>query len=205
MRVLIELHPSSTILTMGSPTTSRDDIGLAFASVAGSVVFYLMLARLQDWVFPNVEFIRGVGWIYLPAGARLLCPLLLGLPGAVGVLVASWCECFFHLYPDDPLRSLAGGISSALAPYLVYLFAIRVLGMQPSLANLTSRRLLLLVPLFGVASPLMHHLWFWIHHDPVDLAQGFAVMAAGDMIGALVVLYALKGMLGLLPAPPRRL
>jgi hypothetical protein len=190
---------------MGSPTTSRDDIGLAFASVAGSVVFYLMLARLQDWVFPNVEFIRGVGWIYLPAGARLLCPLLLGLPGAVGVLVASWCECFFHLYPDDPLRSLAGGISSALAPYLVYLFAIRVLGMQPSLANLTSRRLLLLVPLFGVASPLMHHLWFWIHHDPVDLAQGFAVMAAGDMIGALVVLYALKGMLGLLPAPPRRL
>jgi len=119
------------------------------------------------------------------------------------VLVASWCECFFHLYPDDPLRSFAGGISSALAPYLVYLFAIRVLGMQASLSNLTSRRLLLLVPLFGVASPLMHHLWFWIHHDPVDLAQGFAVMAAGDMMGAVVVLYALKGILGLLPAPPR--
>jgi hypothetical protein len=196
---------------MPTPYIPRDDAGqdvaervrLAFAGIVGSVVFYLVLARLQDWVFPNVQFIRGVGWIYLPAGARLLCPLLLGLPGAVGVLVASWCECFFHLYPDDPLRSFAGGISSALAPYLVYLFAIRVLGMQASLANLTSRRLLLLVPLFGVASPLMHHLWFWIHHDPVDLAQGFAVMAAGDMMGAVVVLYALKGILGLLPAPPR--
>ncbi|WP_229503828.1 hypothetical protein [Massilia putida] len=178
--------------------------GLAFACIVGSAVFYLLLARLQDWVFPNVQFIRGVGWIYLPAGARLLCPLLLGLPGAVGVLVGSWCECFFHLYPDDPLRSFAGGISSALAPYLVYLFALQVLGMKASLANLTSRRLLLLVPLFGVASPLMHHLWFWIHHDPVDLAQGFAVMAAGDMLGAMVVLYALKGMLNLLPAPSRR-
>ena len=182
-----------------------DRAGVACASVVGSVVFYLLLARLQDWVFPNVELMRGVGWIYLPAGARLLCPLLLGLPGAVGVLVGSWCECFFHLYPDDPMRSFAGGISSALAPYLVYLFALRVLGMQASLANLTSRRLLLLVPLFGVASPLMHHLWFWMHGDHVDLAQGFAVMAAGDMLGALVVLYALKGMLGLLPAPaPRR-
>jgi hypothetical protein len=197
---------------MPTPTIPHDDVGqgvadrvrLAFASIVGSVVFYLMLARLQDWVFPNVEFMRGVGWIYLPAGARLLCPLLLGLPGAAGVLVASWCECFFHLYPDDPLRSFAGGISSSLAPYLVYLFAIRVMGMQASLANLTSRRLLLLVPLFGVASPLMHHLWFWIHHDPVNLAQGFAVMAAGDMLGAVVVLYALKGMLSLLPAPPRR-
>jgi hypothetical protein len=196
---------------MPTPYIPRDDAGqdvaerarLAFAGIVGSVVFYLLLARLQDWVFPNVQFIRGVGWIYLPAGARLLCPLLLGLPGAIGVLVASWCECFFHLYPDDPLRSFAGGISSALAPYLVYLFAIRVLGMQASLSNLTSRRLLLLVPLFGVASPLMHHLWFWIHHDPVDLAQGFAVMAAGDMMGAVVVLYALKGILGLLPALPR--
>jgi hypothetical protein len=178
--------------------------GLAALSVLGSVAFYLTLARLQDWVFPNVEFIRGVGWIYLPAGARLLCPLLLGLPGAVGVLLGSWCECFFHLYPDDPLRSFAGGISSALAPYLVYLFALHVLGMQASLTNLTSRRLLLLVPLFGVASPLMHHLWFWLHGDKVDLAQGFAVMAAGDMLGALVVLYALKGMLGLLPSPTRR-
>jgi hypothetical protein len=102
------------------------------------------------------------------------------------------------------VRSLAGGISSALAPYLVYLFALRVLGMQASLANLTSRRLLLLVPLFGVASPLMHHLWFWLHGDPVNLAQGFTVMAVGDMIGALLVLYALKAMLALLPAPPRR-
>jgi hypothetical protein len=198
---------------MPSPLTSGHDSGpgvperarVACASVVGSVVFYLVLARLQDWVFPNVEFMRGVGWIYLPAGARLLCPLLLGLPGAVGVLLGSWCECFFHLYPDDPVRSFAGGISSALAPYLVYLFALRVLGMQASLSNLTSRRLLLLVPLFGVASPLMHHLWFWIHGDQVDLAQGFAVMAAGDMLGALVVLYALKGMLGLLPTPaPRR-
>ena len=197
---------------MPIPTAPRNDVvqgvaeraGIACAGVIGSAVFYVALARLQDWVFPHVEFVRGVGWLYLPAGARLLCPLLLGLPGAIGVLVGSWCECFFHLYPDDPVRSLAGGISSALAPYLVYLFALRVLGMQASLANLTSRRLLLLVPLFGVASPLMHHLWFWLHGDPVNLAQGFTVMAVGDMVGALLVLYALKAMLVLLPAPPRR-
>jgi hypothetical protein len=196
---------------MPTPYPPRDDIGqgaaeragLACAGIVGAALFYLILARLQDWAFPHVEFVRGVGWIYLPAGARLLCPLLLGLPGAVGVLVGSWCECFFHLYPDDPLRSLAGGISSALAPYLVYLFALRVLGMQASLTNLTSRRLLLLVPLFGVASPLMHHLWFWLHGDPVDLAQGFVVMAVGDMVGALVVLYLLKGMLALVPARRR--
>ncbi|HWU85512.1 MAG TPA: hypothetical protein VN028_09250 [Rhodocyclaceae bacterium] len=30
-----------------------DRAGVACASVVGSVVFYLLLARLQDWVFPN--------------------------------------------------------------------------------------------------------------------------------------------------------
>jgi hypothetical protein len=178
--------------------------GVEAAAILGCVVFYLGLARLQDWAFPHVEFIRGVGWIYLPAGARLLCPLLFGLPGAVGVLLGSWAECFFHLYPDDPVRSLAGGLSSALAPYLVYCFAIRALGMQTSLANLTSRRLLLLIPLFGIASPLMHHLWFWLHGDPVNLTQGFVVMSLGDMAGAILVLYALKALLHLLPRVLRR-
>lgn len=182
--------------------TPAGRLRLAAAGTIGALLFYLLLARLQEWVFPQVEFVRGVGWIYLPAGARLLCPLLLGLPGAVGVLLGSWIECFFHLYPDDPVRSLAGGASSALAPYLVYLFAIHVMGMKASLANLTSARLLLLVPLFGVASPLMHHLWFWLHGDRVDLTEGFVVMAIGDMAGATLVLYLLKAMLRLLPRLP---
>lgn len=162
-----------------------------FCIVTAATV-YFALAQLQDLIFPHTEFIRGIGWIYLPAGARLLFPLLLGLPGALGVMIGSWLVCFLYLYPDDPLRSLAGGFSSAMAPYLVYLAAIHLFDMKPSLQNLTSRRLLLLVPLFGVASPLMHHMWFWLRHDQVDLARGFVVMAIGDMAGALLVIYALK-------------
>lgn len=182
---------------------SMGHLWLPVGSTLGAFLFYLFLAHLQEWVFPHVEFVQGVGWIYLPAGARLLCPLLLGLPGAVGVLLASWCECFFHLYPNDPVRSIAGGISSALAPYAVYLFAIRWLGMNASLQNLTSHRLLLLVPVFGIASPLMHHFWFWLHGDRVNLAEGFAVMSLGDMVGALFVLYLLKAVLAVLPRPSR--
>lgn len=165
---------------------------LTALAIIGSALFYYLLARAQDLLFPNTEFMRGIGWIYLPAGARLLCPLLLGLPGTLGVVLGSWIICLFHLYPDDLVRSIAGGFSSGGAPYLVYVLAIRVFGMQPSLGNLTSRRLLLLIPVFGVASPLMHHLWFWLHGDTVNLAQGLLVMAIGDMAGALVVIYALK-------------
>lgn len=170
-----------------------------------SAIFYYMLARVQDLIFPHTEFMRGIGWIYLPAGARLLCPLLLGLPGTIGVIIGSWIICLFYLYPDDLLRSIAGGLSSGLAPYLMYLLAIRVFDMHASLSNLTSRRLLLLVPVFGIASPLMHHLWFWLHGDTSNLAKGFVVMAIGDMAGALLVLYALKlGVTLLMPKRPER-
>lgn len=161
-------------------------------SIVACALFYYLLARLQDLIFPHTEFIPGIGWIYLPAGARLLLPLLFGLPGAIGVMLGSWIICFFYLYPDDPVRSFAGGISSAMAPYLVYLLSLHLFGMKPSLTNLTSRRLLMLIPIFGVASPLMHHLWFWIHGDTQNFARGFLVMAIGDMAGALVLIYALK-------------
>lgn len=178
---------------------------LTALSILGSALFYYALARAQDLIFPHTEFIRGIGWVYLPAGARLLCPLLLGLPGTIGVVLGSWIICLFYLYPDDLVRSIAGGLSSGVAPYLMYVLAIRAFGMQPSLANLSSRRLLLLVPAFGVASPLMHHLWFWLHGDTARLAQGFVVMAIGDMAGALLVLYALKlAVLAWLPKPAGR-
>jgi hypothetical protein len=181
---------------MDTPQTRLDKLKLDAFCIATAAAVYYVLALLQDVVFPNTEFIRGIGWIYLPAGARLLCPLLFGLPGAIGVLIGSWMVCFIHLYPDDPVRSIAGGISSAMAPYLVYLLAIHWFGMKASLSNLTSKRLLLLVPVFGVASPFMHHLWFWLHGDPVNITQGFVVMAVGDMAGALVVIYTLKFILG---------
>lgn len=170
-----------------------------------SALFYYLLARLQDLAFPHVEFSRGIGWIYLPAGARLLCPLLFGFSGALGVMFGSWVICFFYLYPDDPLRALAGGVSSAIAPYLVYRLSLALFGMQDSLRQLSSTRLLMLVPIFGLASPLMHHLWFWLHGDAVDLGRGFAVMALGDMAGALLVIYALKALLGLCAPGPAAL
>ena len=172
---------------------------LPVLSVLVSAAFYVLMARLQDVVFPHVQFTPGIGWIYLPAGARLLCPLLFGAWGAAGLMAGSWLICYFYLFPDDLLRCFTGALSSALAPYVVYRLALWRFGMAASLTNLSPRRLLTLVPMFGVASPLFHHLWFWLHGDHVNLVSGFLVMAIGDMLGALVVIYTLKLLLALLP------
>lgn len=170
------------------------------AMVAVSTILFLLVFLANEWLFNSArfEFVRGVNWIYLPSGMRLLCTLLFGGMGAIGVLIASWITCVFYFFPDDPLRSFIGGIASAVAPYLVYKLAQHRYGLQASLLNLNARRLLLLSLAYSVANPTLHHFWLMLRGQP-DL-PGFVVMVFGDLVGTLVVLYAMKLALSLLPS-----
>ena len=64
--------------------------------------------------------------------------------------------------------------------------------MQPSLQNLTPKRLLILSVMFSLASPFLHHLWFALYEHKEGLGASFVAMAAGDLGGTLVVLYFAK-------------
>lgn len=171
--------------------------------VAGSAILFLLVFLANEWLFNSAhfEFVRGMNWIYLPAGMRLLCTLLFGGAGAIGVLIASWITCVFYFFPDDPLRSFAGGIASAAAPYLVYKMAQRLYGLQASLVNLNAKRLLLLSLAYSIANPSLHHLWLLLRGDAAT--SGYIVMVIGDLLGTLVVMYTMKLMLSVFPSPAR--
>lgn len=161
-----------------------------------TVLLFSAMLVLNE-VFRPLEFAPGINWVYLPAGMRLLCTLLFGGAGAVGLLIVSWGVNFLYFFPDDGLRAFMGGILSTVAPYMVYLMAQRAYGLKASLANLTPRRLLVCCLAYSVASPALLHLWFWLHGDDVDLARGLCVMIAGDLIGTIIVVYAAKALLAL--------
>jgi hypothetical protein len=164
-----------------------------------SATLFLLVFVANEALFNSTqfEFVRGMNWIYLPAGMRLLCTLAFGGAGALGVLIASWITCVFYFFPNDPLRSFAGGMASAAAPYLVYKFAQIYYGLEPSLNNLSPKRLLLLALVYSLANPSLHHLWLLLHGDPID-GNGFLVMVIGDFLGTLVMLYSIKVLLALL-------
>lgn len=162
--------------------------------VLATMVLFVATLAINIWLFPKFEFVPGISWVYLPAGMRLLCTLLFAEAGAVGLLLVSWLVCFFYFFPNDPLRSFMGGILASAAPYLVYRVAQRAYGIGASLANLTPARLLNLCLAYSIASPLLHHIWFAIQGQP-DLARGFLVMFVGDLMGTLLVIYAMKAML----------
>ena len=174
------------------------DMQLKFAMGAGTAVLFLGAIGLNELLFARFEFARGISWIYLPAGVRLLCTLLFAEAGALGILAASWLISFFYFFPDDPIRAFAGGIVAALAPYLTYrvLVAGRI---GSSLAGLGPWRLLGCALAFSVASPALHHLWFALQGQREGLLEGFLVMASGDFFGTCIVLYTAKLVLSLRP------
>lgn len=176
------------------------------AMVGATMLAFVTMIAVNEWLFTRLEFVPGINWIYLPAGMRLLCVLLFGNAGALGLLLISWLVCFFYFFPDDYLRSFMGGVLAAAAPWIANRLAQQAFGLRASLTNLSPARLLVCIVLYSVASPLLHHVWFAVHGDSGDLLHGFVVMFVGDLTGTLIVVYAMKGLLSLLPpAAPRRL
>jgi hypothetical protein len=172
---------------------------LHFYSVLGTVIVFIFSLWANEEIFTHSQFVRGVNWIYLPAGIRLLSTLLLGADGALGLLIASWIVNFAYFFPHDIVRSIAGGLIATAAPYGVYRLARERWGLQASLTNLTAGRLLVLTVAYAIASPLLHHIWFALSGDTHNLVERFLAMVVGDLTGTLIVIYTLKGVLTLLP------
>lgn len=170
--------------------------------LAASMVLFLLSFVLNEWLFGRAEFVRGINWIYLPAGMRLLCTLLFGGIGALGILLATGLASFLYYFPGDLGRATAGAASAAAAPYLAYLLAQYWCGLRPTLANLSARRLLCLIVLYSFINPLLFHLGSWLRGTAQDVLAGFAVMFIGDLLGSLLVMYTIKLLLGWLRPPP---
>ncbi|QBQ99410.1 hypothetical protein [Paraburkholderia pallida] len=175
---------------------------LHFLSITGTVIAFVVSLWVNQLVFADTSFVRGVNWIYLPSGIRLLSTLLVGVDGFIGLLVGGLLMDFLYWFPHDPVRAIAGAIFGSLAPYLVYRLALERYHLRASLTNLTPKRLLILAVAYSIANPLLHHIWFALQGDTHNFVESFVMMFVGDLSGALIMLYVIKGMLALLPKQP---
>ncbi len=173
-------------------------IVLQLLMIALSSVFFLILWHVNGWLFNQLEWIVGVHWIYLPAGARLLCVLLFRTPGAIGVGLGSWLAGTYHLANSDPVYTLIISFLSAFSPYLVYLTLNIRHNFSASLAGLTPVLLLQCCFLLSIISACLHHVWFVFYGHADTSWHSLLVMAMGDFIGAILLLYFVKILLAML-------
>lgn len=158
-----------------------------------SAVLFVEIFRINDWLFGQLEFTPGVNWVFLPAGFRVLLILVMGLPGAVGIVLGNLWLDREDLLANPLLPIVATGMVSGFSPWLVHWWMQKRGLIDAQLQRITSGHLFGFVLLYAALNAFSHQLIHWVFNRPntvpwVDVWPMFI----GDAAGALVVFYSFK-------------
>ena len=162
------------------------------ASTAGA---FFLLFLLNEFLFSRLAYSEAVNWVFLPSGLRLAFVLIFVEEGAIGIVLASSVISLLYHFNSDVITALGAGVVSGFAPWLARLICLDLFKLDVNLQRLSASTLLKVTALFSIVSPVLHQVWFSLRGQTQDFITSTAVMAVGDLIGTLVVLYAAKYLL----------
>ena len=169
------------------------------AAIAGTAALWVSLYWLNDWAFPFLEKSQAASWIFLPAALRLIAVLIWGVPGALGLWLGAVVTSgqVFGIWTP---ATLVVAPMSALAPLLAVSLMREPLALEADLSGLSVGALTQLAIANATCSALLDSLVFLWLNDPIANPADIMVMLVGDLVGTLVVLFAFKLVLAVLPA-----
>lgn len=127
-----------------------------------AAVIFICSFTLNGWLFALLNHSVGVSWIFLPAGIKLLLVLGMGLPGALGIALASLALGLAGDFSTDTTTALWAGCIAGFAPDLVYKLLTTKLGISQGLQHLSAATLLSLAVCFAMISSALHQvLYSW--------------------------------------------
>jgi len=163
-----------------------------------SAGLYVGFFHLNGLFFSVLEHSEGVNWLFLPAGFRVLLVLGMGLAGCMGILLGNIYLDQAHLHHGHVALTLLTGLVSGFTPFFVLQAMKRWHGVHANLQNLNHQQLLNFTLLYAAANAALHQLlWLLIPVHEHSLWVEIWPMFVGDVLGALIMLYAFKGLLGL--------
>jgi hypothetical protein len=164
-----------------------------------SVFAYTLLFYINSWITTELVFGLGVNWIYLPAGLRLFLTLIFGLPGAIGIAIASTLISYYGELSSDLAICIGTGLISGFAPYLARIFVFSNVKLEPDLSNLNLQKLLLCIVIYALMSAGLHQYWYaTVGLENTGSVNHFAVMAIGDVMGSILLIALIKSGLDLM-------
>jgi len=164
-----------------------------------SVFAYTLLFYINSWITTELVFGLGVNWIYLPAGLRLFLTLIFGLPGAIGIAIASTLISYYGELSSDLAICIDTGLISGFAPYLARIFVFSNVKLESDLSNLNLQKLLLCIVIYALMSAGLHQYWYaTVGLENTGSVDHFAVMAIGDVMGSILLIALIKSGLDLM-------
>lgn len=171
-------------------TVQRDSSATTMAAeISGVAVLWVTLFKLNEWLFSTFEFAEQVNWIFLPAAIRVAAVLMFRIRGAVGLFVGALITSSPELSGGMFASALAAA-SSALAPLAAVYLASRQLRISDDLRGLNFSQLAALSCGGAALSALVHTVLFSVQAGDLEKMWGFFPMFAGDLLGTLIVVYA---------------
>jgi hypothetical protein len=163
------------------------------ALVLTSAVLFVLFFKLNGWIFSNFVYSEGICWVFLPAGFRVVLVLVLGLPGALGLVVGSWFIDSALFSAETWLLPFLNGLVSGLTPWLVMKYLQHKGWLAPHIMSMSAQRLLHMTLIFSAASAISHQLLWWLFERPdANILVDVWPMFIGNALGALLMLYGFK-------------
>ncbi len=155
-----------------------------------------------SWIFAWAEWVPGINLVYLPHGLRMILVILFAEAGAVGIVLGT-VLIGIELVLTNPALGLAHSLVAGTAVWLAARFVIKP-SPQSSLlpqtaggiAAIDGRSLVVLAFVSSVLNSSGHVLgWMLFDAEAKQLDVRFATMFTGDLLGAVILLYALRALI----------
>lgn len=160
---------------------------------------WLFVWWLQMDVFSFLNVAPGVELPFFPAGVRTLAVFVFGIHGAVAILIGSLIT-YEWLFPAVAMSNYLGVASiaaassfSAFIAMKLYLFISKT---AADLSELTYQKIIAIVLTQSLLSSTLHQIIYhtdkvsdtYIQIDPIESLKIWSAMAAGDLIGSMIVM-----------------
>ena len=157
--------------------------------------FVWAYGELFNWT----QWLSGINLIYFPHGLRMVLAILFGFAGAVGIMLGT-ALMGLALIKSNLLLGLAQSFVAGFAVWAATHLVLRPAGtpiLNASKAirieSLDGKSLIVLAFASAVLNASGHTLaWYLFDAEAEQLELRFASMFTGDLLGALVLLYALR-------------
>lgn len=147
---------------------------------------------INGLIFQNLEVSSGINLVYWPHGIRVLTVLLFGLPGALGLTLAGFMVSP-SIYTDQIWMMTFAPFVSGLAPYAARrVILLERTGESSHLELLSPKTLISLVTLSALLNSGGHILLRIASDFGDNHPAEFCAMLAGDLLGALTLLFGLR-------------
>ena len=182
----------------------RSDLVTDAVIAVASCFLLLGSFKLNELLDPYLLYAPGANLVFIPAGVKLLCLLVGGVPAIIGVLAASAYISIGLWQENSFLSTFSLAIVAVLTYYSAVVGVKELFKIHADLINLKYWHIVVLSTLASVLNGFFLNLAYYSQHvTPVaQLWAKGAAMALGDFMGCCIVVMTFNRLLNFTPTPP---